>query len=141
MGIVLKRRDNAGVVKEIYGGVIDILTKEGDVVAAVNFVNECLQKLSNGEYSMKKLKITKSLRGFYKNPAQITHKVLADRIGNRDPGNKPQTNDRIPYIYIKIDEKKGETLLQGDKIEKPNFLALTSDSIKSRFPNLSKEIL
>ena len=28
MGIVLKRRDNAPIVKEIYGGIIDILMKE-----------------------------------------------------------------------------------------------------------------
>ena len=28
MGIVLKRRDNAPVVKDVYGGVIDILMKE-----------------------------------------------------------------------------------------------------------------
>ena len=28
MGIVLKRRDNAPIVKDIYGGVIDILMKE-----------------------------------------------------------------------------------------------------------------
>ena len=118
MGIVLKRRDNAGVVKEIYGGVIDILTKEGDVVAAVNFVKECLQKLSNGEYSMKKLKITKSLRGFYKNPAQIAHKVLADRMTKRDPGNKPSAGTRIPYLYIVNKKAK----LQGDRIETPDFI-------------------
>ena len=118
MGIVLKRRDNAGVVKEIYGGVIDILTKEGDVVAAVNFVNECLQKLSNGEYSMKKLKITKSLRGFYKNPSQIAHKVLADRMTKRDPGNKPSAGTRIPYLYIVNKKAK----LQGDRIETPEFI-------------------
>ncbi len=118
MGIVLKRRDNAGVVKEIYGGVIDILTKKGDVVAAVNFVNECLQKLSNGEYSMKKLKITKSLRGFYKNPSQIAHKVLADRMTKRDPGNKPSAGTRIPYLYIVNKNAK----LQGDRIETPEFI-------------------
>ena len=44
--------------------------------------------------------ITKSLRGYYKNPDQIAHKVLADRIGERDPGNKPKSNDRIPFVYI-----------------------------------------
>lgn len=27
MGIVLKRRDNAPIVKDIYGGIIDILMK------------------------------------------------------------------------------------------------------------------
>ena len=118
MGIVLKRRDNAGVVKEIYGGVIDILTKDGDVVAAVNFVNESLKKLADGGYPMEKLKITKSLRGFYKNPSQIAHKVLADRMTKRDPGNKPSAGTRIPYVYIV--NKAGK--LQGDRIETPEFI-------------------
>jgi len=33
--------------------------------------------------------ITKTLRSYYKNPDQIAHNVLAQRIGKRDPGNKP----------------------------------------------------
>ena len=37
------------------------------------------------KYDMVKLVITKSLRGEYKNPKTIAHKVLADRIGKRDP--------------------------------------------------------
>ena len=118
MGIVLKRRDNAGVVKEIYGGVIDILMKTGDVVEAVNFVKSCLKKLADGKYSIKKLQITKSLRGFYKNPNQIAHKVLAERMGKRDPGNKPKTGTRIPFAYI---VNKGAKL-QGDRIETPDFI-------------------
>ena len=31
MGIVLKRRDNAAIVKDVYGGIIDILMKEQNV--------------------------------------------------------------------------------------------------------------
>ena len=38
------------------------------------------------------------------NPTQIAHKVLATRMGERDPGNKPAPSDRIPYCYI--DETK-----------------------------------
>ena len=37
MGIVLKRRDNAPVVKDIYGGIIDIIMKEQDIEKAVKF--------------------------------------------------------------------------------------------------------
>ena len=48
--------------------------------------------------------ITKSLSGYYKNPQGIAHKVLADRMAERNPGNKPKPNDRIPYMYIKVDE-------------------------------------
>ena len=37
MGIVLKRRDNAPIVKDVYGGIIDILMKEQNVDSAVKF--------------------------------------------------------------------------------------------------------
>ena len=68
---------------------------------------------------IEKLIITKSLRSDYKNPQQIAHKVLADRMGVRDPGNKPNTGDRIPYAYIHNDAKGA---LQGDKIEHPDYI-------------------
>ena len=44
---------------------------------------------------------------------------MADRIGQRDPGNKPAPGDRIPFAFIvpKIKPK-----LQGDKIETPTFI-------------------
>ena len=66
-----------------------------------------------------KLVITKSLRGNYKNPKQIAHKVLAERIGRRDPGNKPSAGDRIPFAYVKNENRKA---LQGDKIELPTYI-------------------
>jgi len=123
MGIVLKRRDNAPIVKDIYGGVIDILMKEKDIVKAVNFVHTCLKELIKGNVPIEKLIITKSLRSFYKNPQGVAHKVLADRIGVREPGNKPTSGDRVPYVYfVNKQEKKGIKMLQGDKIESPAFI-------------------
>ena len=47
------------------------------------------------------------------------HAVLADRIGERDPGNKPDINDRIPWVYI---VPKGKALLQGDRVEDPKYV-------------------
>ena len=58
-------------------------------------------------------------RSFYKNPQQIAHKVLADRIGAREPGNKPTSGDRVPFVYIVNSNKKA---LQGEKIETPTFI-------------------
>lgn len=119
MGIVLKRRDNAPIVKDVYGGIIDILMKEQNVDSAVKFLKSSLQDIVDEKISRDKLIITKSLRSHYKNPNQIAHKVLADRIGKRDPGNKPSNGDRIPFIYIKNPNKKA---LQGEKIETPQFI-------------------
>ena len=119
MGIVLKRRDNAPVVKDIYGGNIDILMKDGDIRKAMKFTKEFLQNIVDGKVDLKKLVITKSLRDFYKNPESIAHKVLADRMGKRDPGNKPAVGSRIPFVYF---QTKKKVKLQGDKVEHPDYM-------------------
>ena len=119
MGIVLKRRDNAPMVKKIYGGIINILLTKYDLNASVSFLKEELQKLVSGQYSLEELIITKTLKGSYKDRSKIAHCVLADRMGERDPGNKPQINDRIPYVYI---QTGGDVKLQGDKIEHPDYV-------------------
>ena len=119
MGNVLKRRDNAPIVKDIYGGVVEILMKDKSLSKAINFVHVCLENMIQGKYPLEKLVVTKSLRGYYKNPKQIAHKVLAERIGLRENGNKPGAGDRINYAYIKTENKKA---LQGDKIETPEFI-------------------
>jgi DNA polymerase elongation subunit (family B) len=120
MGIVLKRRDNAPIVKDIYGGIIDILMKEQNIVKAMEFLKSCLKNIVSEVYPVDKLIITKSLRSHYKNPQSIAHKVLADRITARDPGNKPGPGDRIPFVYVHNTNKKA---LQGEKIETPAFIA------------------
>jgi DNA polymerase elongation subunit (family B) len=123
MGIVLKRRDNAAIVKDVYGGLIDLFMRGDGAAAAVAFLQGELEKLVQGKVSIEKLKITKSLRSGYKNPKQIAHKVLAERIGVRDPGNKPKPGDRIQFIYVKTPKPaKGVHLLQGDKIETPEYV-------------------
>jgi len=86
---------------------------------AIKFVNESLQNMIDEKYPIEKLLVTKALRGYYKNPKQIAHKVLADRIGLREQGNKPGAGDRMNYAYIKNDNKKA---LQGEKIETPEFI-------------------
>ena len=122
MGIVLKRRDNANIVKICYGGVITKLLEDKTIVSAVTFLKEKLEELINGEFPIEDLTITKTLRGYYKVPESIAHKVLADRMGERDPGNKPSSNDRIPYVYVAVKEQKGKKILQGDRIEHPDYI-------------------
>ena len=142
MGIVLKRRDNAQIVKHIYGGAVniilkhhisnefkDILKKNPEinvrdyvVKKAEMWVKKEAQKLLDGAFPMDKFIVTKSLRSEYKNEESIAHKVLANRIGDRDPGNKPQSNDRVPYAYVQTKERKGIKTLQGDRIENPQYI-------------------
>lgn len=127
MGIVLKRRDNAPIVKDVYGGIIDILMKEKNIGLAIQHLKHYLQKLTDKSIPMDKLIITKALRGYYVNPRGIAHKVLADRIAAREPGNKPGSGDRIPYAYI-VTPKTSMKLTQGDKIETPQFI--TTNNLK-----------
>jgi hypothetical protein len=70
---------------------------------------------------MSQLCITKSLRATYANPQSIAHKVLADRIGARDPGNAPGAGDRIAYAYI-VPSANSTSKLQGDRIETPQYI-------------------
>jgi len=120
MGIVLKRRDNANIVKHVYGGVLDIILNQHDVKASVNFLKRSLEELIQGKFPLDDLVISKTLRAHYKDPTRIAHRVLADRMKERSPGNAPQANDRIPYIYIA--NLQGKKVLQGERIEHPDFI-------------------
>lgn len=125
MGIVMKRRDNAPIVKYVYGNAIERILSaksvEAGVKEAAEFVTQATRDLLAGKFPLTKLTITKSLRSEYKDPTRIAHKVLADRIGERDPGNKPSTSDRIPYVYITHGAGPAPKL-QGDRIELPSYI-------------------
>ena len=119
MGLSLKRRDSCDYLKDVYGGILNILMKENNIESALKFLNDSLMNLIEGKVNMDKLEITKALRGYYKNPSQIGHRVLADRIGQRDPGNKPKPGDRMKFVFIVNDKPKA---LMGDKIETPEHI-------------------
>jgi DNA polymerase elongation subunit (family B) len=119
MGLSLKRRDSCDYLKDTYGQIINIIMKGGSVTDAIQYLDRSLSELIAGTVSMDKLAITKSLRSYYKNPQQIAHRVLADRIGQRDPGNMPKAGDRMKFLHVATSNKKA---LQGEKIETPEFI-------------------
>lgn len=121
MGLAIKRRDYAPIVKIIYGGILDILVNKGNLGESVRFLRNSLDDLVNGRMDLSTLIVSKTLKGSYKDPTKIAHKVLADRIGERDEGNKPMINERVPYIYIKTPPGI-EVKLQGDRIEHPDYI-------------------
>jgi len=122
MGIALKRRDNAPIVKTIFGGAMKMLLDKRDVVGAFQFVKEKCLELVDGKVSLGQLTVTKSLRADYADPARIAHKALADRITLRDPGNAPAAGDRIGYVYISAKAGQEASKLQGERIETPQFI-------------------
>ena len=119
MGLSLKRRDACDYLKDTYGGIVNILMKENNVSSAIEFLNTSLNNLIEGKVSMDKLAITRALRSGYKNPNQIAHKVLADRIAEREPGNKPKPGDRMKYLFITTSADKK---LMGERIETPEYI-------------------
>ena len=119
MGIVLKRRDNAPICKVIVGGIVKKLLNERSPQKAVEFAIKEQKNMLSGKYPIEKFIVTKTLKSDYVDRTRIVHVVLADRIAKRDPGNKPQSNDRIPYVYI---VKKGKIKLQGDRVEHPDYV-------------------
>jgi DNA polymerase elongation subunit (family B) len=120
MGLATKRRDYANIVKTIYGGAIKILLMNKDVGAAAAFVKKWITDLMDNKVSLNQLLLTKSLRSEYKSATPPAHKVLAERITKRDPGNAPASGDRLSFVYVK--QPPGFKGGQGDRIETPAFM-------------------
>ena len=212
-GIVLKRRDNAPIVKEICGGIINYLINEKDPLKAKIFTIDCMRKMFNNMYNIKYFQTSKTLKpkesykcknckrscpraieqGIimntieeynrwdmnYKNSKEeirlrikennvkctcndacpkaieidrlelltsinkingkiekipkneeictceawkkFAHCVLAERIALRNPGDSPQSGDRIEFAVVKIPNLT-KTTLQGERIETPEYI-------------------
>ena len=125
MGIVLKRRDNAAIVKEICGGIIDQLINKRSPQGAKDFTIKCLTDMFEGKYDIRYFLQSRNLKlkESYKNWRRIAHIYLADKIMQRDPGFTPQSGDRIEFVVIKVEHPEdGTKLLQGDMIEVPSYV-------------------
>jgi DNA polymerase elongation subunit (family B) len=125
MGIVLKRRDNSPIVKEVCGGIIDILINKRDPVGAKAYLKKCLDDMFAGKYDIKYFLQSRTLKmkESYADWTRIAHVYLSEKIALRDPGNKPQSGDRIEFAVIKVkndDPKK--KLLQGELIDTPAYI-------------------
>jgi len=130
MGLSIKRRDSCDYLKDVYGGILNILMKEHNLMKSIDYLDDSLSTLIQGNVSIEKLLMTKSLRSDYKNPLQIAHKVLADRIGEREPGMRPKPGDRIQFLHFVNSNKKA---LQGDKIETPEYISQNNLAIDYSF--------
>lgn len=119
MGIVLKRRDNAPIVKDVFGGALDMLMTDKDVRKAQQFVHGKLVDVLENRIPLEKFIISKSLRDDYKHPEQIAHRVLADRMETRDAGTAPKVGDRLQFVFVAENKNKGK---QGDRIEEIGYV-------------------
>ena len=127
MGIATKRRDYAPIVKTVYGGAIKILLQNeanasgNPVMNAAAFVKKWVNDMMDNKVSLNQLMLTKSLRSEYKMATPPAHKVLANRITARDPGNAPASGDRLSFVYFK-QPPGAKNVSQGDRVETPAFM-------------------
>ena len=107
MGLSLKRRDSCDYLKDVYGGILNILMKENNIQRAMQFLAKSLNDLVTGKVSMDKLAITKALRSGLQKPEANWTLGIGRTIGKRDPGNKPKPGDRMKFVFIVNDTPKG----------------------------------
>jgi DNA polymerase elongation subunit (family B) len=113
MGIVLKRRDNAPVLKTIYGGAIKILLNERNVPKAAEFVINKTLEMVQGKMSLSQLTITKSLSAKYK-PDEIKSEIEGIESQIKKKQELIERLEKKQKTKATIEEIKGtETALQG----------------------------
>ena len=94
MGIVLKRRDNAPIVKDVYGGALDLLLSGATVKQAQVFVKNILLDVLNNRVPIEKFIVSKSLRDDY-----VTN--VPDEIRNHtSTGKHKSLNDKTAAFNI-----------------------------------------
>jgi DNA polymerase delta subunit 1 len=132
-GVVLKRRDNANIVKKIYNGVIDPLLEHGErgVNISIDFLKTELGKLMNHDVDLDDLVVCKSLAKGYgkivngnliKNEGDyasnnLPHVALAIKMRDRDPGSAPNIGDRINYVITETDDPRAKIYEKSESPE------------------------
>lgn len=130
MGIVLKRRDNAPIVKIAVGGIVREILMNHSAKGAISFIDATLKKIFNGEFGWEKFIVSKRLGDNYVNPEAVVQHCLNERIKARSPGSEHAINDRVPYVYVVT---KGEILNQGQRVEDPEFAKMNNMQIDYLF--------
>jgi hypothetical protein len=120
------------------------MINEIDIDKTILYIKEAINDMLNGKFLINDFITSKTLKGIYKGIKLTTdetgnqgdkgswkwddvnctqaHVCLAQRIKKRDPGNSPQLNERIPFVTIEVPFIKGQKVLQGCKIEHPDYI-------------------
>lgn len=125
-GVILQRRDNFPLVRDVYQKVRDILLFDTTDPSgtAISFVKDTLDKLFKNKIDIKKLVKTTSFKGIdsYKNPDSQLSCILAKKIKNRDPASEPKHGDRISYVYVKL-PKSQRNVAKSQVVEDATYAA------------------
>jgi DNA polymerase elongation subunit (family B) len=144
MGIVLRRRDNAMVVKRVIGGMVEIMMNDVNPSKTVEFTKKSIRNIFKGKFPIKDFVTSKTIKDINKyktsvkkdlkgnivldadgqeqNFINIAHVMLAQKMIKEKRSTAPQMNDRVPFAYIEVPKLKGQKVLQGEKIEHPEYI-------------------
>jgi DNA polymerase elongation subunit (family B) len=122
-GIILNRRDNFKLVKNLYRNIVNILLNminkdSKDKEKIVELINKTIQDILDKKIDINELMITKTYKPVKKNE-NLPQIALVRKIEKRDPGNAPRYNDKINYVIIDTGEIKPQP--QYLKSESPEY--------------------
>ena len=102
-GIVLARRDNCVLLRELYRGVLLNVMNLGSADTSMKLIYEAVAKLISGQVTAESLRIIRSLGNNYKNKKYFM-KLYADYLARI--GKPAQPGDRLEYIVVKAPGEK-----------------------------------
>lgn len=123
-GVVIKRRDNCGYLKEVYSHLIDMIMAKELRWKIYDYLCRKIKDLLSGNVDLEKLVITKSIKDNYKSK-NLPHVVVAEKMRSR--GKYVASGTRIRYIFV---ESEGKNDPQYKKAEDPDYYLQNSDTIK-----------
>ncbi len=116
-GLQLVRRDNAPIVRRVSKRMLDILMYERSFERALEYAQQEIAKVIDGNIVWDEFVVSKALRGGYKNPDSLPHVIVARKRTQR--GNPPYTGERVPFVYL-IDPDEADQL-QSKRAEDPAY--------------------
>jgi DNA polymerase delta subunit 1 len=113
-GIETVRRDWSGLTGEVMLALLDKIFLERDIEGSKQYVVNTMQKMIDNEIPIEKFVMSKSLKSTYKNPDGQPHVRVVRKIAERNPGSEPTVGDRVPFVIVRVKQKKPKFCEQAE---------------------------
>jgi DNA polymerase elongation subunit (family B) len=142
MGIVLKRRDNARIVKKVISGLINIMMEQidnSDPTRIINYMRKQIDKILNGEYPLDDFELSKTLKGSYTLSNDNELKYFNNKITNKKSNNTDEESTKNKKHIVSLDNngwyiKKNDERLYMDDLC-PNMVhVVLAERVRKRDP-------
>jgi DNA polymerase elongation subunit (family B) len=115
-GVVLTRRDNCVMLKNLYKKIVDMIFAHDDKNKVIEYILEVLTEVISWKCPTKEFIISKSVKSEESYKLVPAHAELAKKLRNR--GMRVDPGTRIPYVLTTIG---GILAKQSIKIEDPEY--------------------